>query len=562
MDVYTNFLPQYEPQKTCVSNQHKCPNPIFGKELNLCYSCYVVHLVRAKKHKNKLFRDSHRAFLKIADTYMKCPYFEENYDFLLDATGDQGYRFIPPPNSITMPDEDELRSLRKAAHVLVVQLLQREGEFSHVVHGDRAALEKGRENKLGPRMVYSEYGGNDSGRKNSSRITTAKSDWNFTNAEEQVMKYLEAQGALLSAPLATPHFFSLRHEPAPPPSPLLTVNPSPSLYRCLSVPGLTKRIENKTARRVNLGYLSENVGKKIKAAGHCKTSSRNANANTELEKETCTDGLRWPPGTGMLQIGHALGDEIPDGILTQTHVPTPRGFDHKDSGSRSTDAFVNVVAVLTKNGQHTEFVPLQSFVHCDGDDTHWENWEETVAARGRLSGGSFTNVLGATVFSSHRPHSQAAAPYGVPVVKVFATYGLNKTPFNPLNDEPRFCGLPQSMWNHPCPKPGDYASAMANPVKRKKVVTKLAKDAPKVPQDAEKPPPMCTAVSAVTKAVLSRKKNPLASQAYDDRRLISGLSTSSIPVPAPESSTPARKVLAKKGKKEKDAAELDTNFKT
>jgi hypothetical protein len=177
--------------------------------------------------------------------------------------------------------------------------------------------------------------------------------------------------------------------------------------------------------------------------------------NQELERETSFKDNKWPEKTGMLQTGSTPEDSaVPKGLRGPMHMPTPRGYDHKDNGSRSTDAHVNVVAVLTPNGQHTEFVPLDSFTHCDGDDTLWDNWEVT-STKGRLSGGSFSDVLGATVFSSHRAHSQARAPFGVPVVKIFATFALLITPFAPTGDQARYSGLPQSMEGHPDPPPGD-----------------------------------------------------------------------------------------------------------
>ena len=175
--------------------------------------------------------------------------------------------------------------------------------------------------------------------------------------------------------------------------------------------------------RVTAGYLTENVAEKVNA--------------THREGEFTLQRT-------LVEYGH-----------THEHRPTPRGFDHKDNTTRSTDAFVNIVAVLTPHGNYTEFVPLAAFTHCDGDDTRWENWDATVKARGRLSGGSFYGELGFTVFSSHRPHAQAQAPFGLPVVKLFATYALKGVPFAPTDDGPRFSGLPHSMAGFPDPPPPD-----------------------------------------------------------------------------------------------------------
>lgn len=172
-------------------------------------------------------------------------------------------------------------------------------------------------------------------------------------------------------------------------------------------------------------------------------------ATTDWEHATSSHAKRWPDAEGMLQR------TLVEYGLPHEHRPTPRGFDHKDNASRSTDAFVNIVAVLTPHGTYTEFIPLAAFTHCDGDDARWENWEAIVKARGRLSGGSFYGELGFTVFSSHRPHNQAQAPFGYPVVKLFATYALKGVPFAPTDDGPRFSGLPYSMVGYRDPPPPD-----------------------------------------------------------------------------------------------------------
>lgn len=229
---------------------------------------------------------------------------------------------------------------------------------------------------------------------------------------------------------------------------------------------MSAKLEAGYVTRVTAGYLTENVAEKINGIYPKPVTTvikrdpggrrLEPPSTHDLELTTTTWELatpfhdkRWPDAGGMLQ------QTLVQTGLPHEHRPTPRGFDHKDNGTRSTDAFVNVVAVLTPHGKYTEFVPLDAFSHCDGDDTRWENWEALVKTRGRLSGGSFYGELGSTVFSSHRVHAQAESPFGHPVVKLFATYALKGVPFAPTDDAARFSGLPQSMAGYPDPPPPD-----------------------------------------------------------------------------------------------------------
>jgi hypothetical protein len=207
---------------------------------------------------------------------------------------------------------------------------------------------------------------------------------------------------------------------------------------------LEKQLEAKTVERVTVGYIYENVRemqKKDKTGSVTTQKSRkycdsNCRVLRELEKSTSSEGeWKWPTA----------------GIVAER--PFPRGFDHIDTHTRATDAMINIVGALTPGCAHTEFVPLDTFIHCDADDTRWADWEAATEERGRLSGGPM-GLLGGTVFSSHRPHCQAASPYGMPVVKIFALYRLCKTPFfDPEEDKARFTGRPYVLQEEPDPPP-------------------------------------------------------------------------------------------------------------
>jgi hypothetical protein len=54
-----------------------------------------------------------------------------------------------------------------------------------------------------------------------------------------------------------------------------------------------------------------------------------------------------------------------------------------------------------------------------------------------LLGSSYTDVLGYSVFSSHRPHCSAKPLPNQPTVKLFITYAHVDVPFDPDNDTAR-----------------------------------------------------------------------------------------------------------------------------
>jgi hypothetical protein len=208
LDVHTSFLPQQcDPKHTCISRRGKCLNVVYAKEMRLCYQCYVATKHHTNRTKKSTIAAIHRKLLVQADTYMDAPYFAANYDFVLEATGPEGYRFIPPPSSgpLKLPNAiymqpAELTLLRKAAHVLVVELLKRDSEFYVKVHGKRVTGDSDRQLQLAPKMVYSEYagsGGKSSSSATTAMLTTATLDPRFMEAQKMVMEYLVKTGALL-----------------------------------------------------------------------------------------------------------------------------------------------------------------------------------------------------------------------------------------------------------------------------------------------------------------------------------------------------------------------------
>lgn len=200
LDVHTYFLPESNPKSVCVSGRSRwnqtggCRNEVYCKASQLCFECHKATRHDNNEWKKRKAEKKHRAFLAQADEYMNAPYFVSNFDFLLEATGPEGYRFNPPPSDSSMAPTDLLR-LRNAARILVEGVLLRQHEMYHHVHGPRWSQDASRAAKLGPKMVYAEYGGRDSGKTSSANRTSATEDPAFASAQQQVLFYLESTGA-------------------------------------------------------------------------------------------------------------------------------------------------------------------------------------------------------------------------------------------------------------------------------------------------------------------------------------------------------------------------------
>ena len=202
LDVYTHLLPESEPKSICVSGHRRwtkeegCRNEVYCKASRLCFACFQATKHDRNEWKKRKAEAGHREFLRQADIHMDAPYFAANFDFLLEATGPEGYRFVPPPSALGI-DAAHLRTLQAAARTLVEGLLRRQHEIHHSVHKERWIQDATRTEKLGPKMIYAEYSGQDSGSTNSASCTSATADQAFSSAQQLVLSYLEGKGATL-----------------------------------------------------------------------------------------------------------------------------------------------------------------------------------------------------------------------------------------------------------------------------------------------------------------------------------------------------------------------------